>query len=100
MFNKRSADWILDVKRHLKFRDRFIVLTSTRFIVMSVTPASNDALDGGIGEAGATILLAWRHYRSAEDFTLQMSVQMMSEDGKLQGQRWVEGPTDEEQSHA
>jgi RNA polymerase I-specific transcription initiation factor RRN6 len=82
MFGKNSTDWILDVKQHPKHRRRFIVLTSTRLIVMEVT-TSRDASDGSTEDAGAAIVLSWRHYRSAEDFTLQMSMQIMSENGEL-----------------
>jgi RNA polymerase I-specific transcription initiation factor RRN6 len=81
MFSERSADWILDVKRHPKLRDRIFVLTSTRLILMVVSPSSED-VNAGMDGAGATILAAWRHYRGAEDFTLQMSVQMVSDNGK------------------
>ncbi|KAJ4368162.1 hypothetical protein N0V83_006518 [Neocucurbitaria cava] len=78
---KRSAEWILDVKRHPRFRGRFFVLTSTRLILVAVTTPS-EALDANVGAAGAFILTSWRHYRDAEDFTLNCSVQVLA-DGNL-----------------
>jgi RNA polymerase I-specific transcription initiation factor RRN6 len=82
LFSKRSADWILDVKRHPRDRSRVFVLTSTRLTLISITAPSQ--LLPGAGEAGAVALASWRHYRGAEDFTLQMSVQLLSDDGKSQ----------------
>jgi RNA polymerase I-specific transcription initiation factor RRN6 len=83
MFSERSADWILDVKRHPRDRGRVFVLTSTRLALLAVT-ASSEKSGASTEEPGARILASWRHYRSAEDFTLQMSVQMASDDGKPQ----------------
>jgi RNA polymerase I-specific transcription initiation factor RRN6 len=83
MFSGRSADWILDVKRHPKHRGRVFVLTSTCLVLLAV-PTSSDHFSTSTAEPGATIIASWRHYRGAGDFTLQMSVQMASDDGKLQ----------------
>ncbi|KAG9194538.1 hypothetical protein G6011_04573 [Alternaria panax] len=78
IFSERSADWILDVKRHPKDRSRVFVLTSTRLILIAVTAPSEHL--SGADETGAKILLSWRHYRGAEDFTLGLSVQMLADD--------------------
>ncbi|KAF1846740.1 uncharacterized protein K460DRAFT_285530 [Cucurbitaria berberidis CBS 394.84] len=80
LFTKRSTEWILNVKPHPRYRGRFFVLTSTRLIVMAVTTLS-EALDATAGKAGVAILMAWRHYRGTEDFTLDFSVQMLAHDG-------------------
>ena len=80
IFSERSADWILDAKRHPKDRSRVFILTSTRLTLIAITAPSE--LLSCAHEAGAKILLSWRHYRGAEDFTLGMSVQMLTDDGK------------------
>lgn len=77
---QRSPDWYLDVKRHPGSRDLFFVLTSTYLAVMAVTTPS-EALDATAGEAGATIVMSWRHYLGAKDFTLHLSVQVLSDSG-------------------
>ena len=82
MFSERSADWILDIKRHPKHRGRVFVLTSTCLVLLAV-PTSSDHFNASTEEPGASIIASWRHYRGAEDFTLQMSVQMASDDGEL-----------------
>jgi RNA polymerase I-specific transcription initiation factor RRN6 len=79
-FSERSADWILDVKQHPEDRHRVFVLTSTRLTLIEVT-APSELLSSAAG-AGAKILLSWRHYRGAEDFTLGLSVQLVTGDGK------------------
>ncbi|KAH7398253.1 RNA polymerase I-specific transcription initiation factor RRN6-like protein [Pyrenochaeta sp. MPI-SDFR-AT-0127] len=79
LISQRSPDWILDVKRHPKDRGRFFVLTSTDLALIAVTTTS-EALDATAGEAGATIMMSWRHYRGADDFTLQICVQMLSDE--------------------
>jgi hypothetical protein len=55
------------------------VLTSTDVLLMSVTTRS-EAVDATVGPVGARVLLSWRHYRGAEDFTLSISVSMLEED--------------------
>jgi RNA polymerase I-specific transcription initiation factor RRN6 len=80
LFSERSADWILDVKRHPRDRTRVFVLTSTRLTLFSVT-APSELVPNASG-TGAVILTSWRHYRGAEDFTLHMSMQMLSNDGR------------------
>ncbi|KAF2129252.1 hypothetical protein P153DRAFT_431243 [Dothidotthia symphoricarpi CBS 119687] len=79
LLNQQSSEWILDVKNHPRYRNRFFVLTSARLFLMAIT-TSSEALDATAGEAGAVSLISWRHYRGSEDFTLQMTVQMLTED--------------------
>jgi RNA polymerase I-specific transcription initiation factor RRN6 len=79
VISARTSDWILDVKRHPSLRSRFFVLTSTDVLLMSVTTRS-EAVDATVGPVGARVLLSWRHYRGAEDFTLSISVSMLEED--------------------
>jgi RNA polymerase I-specific transcription initiation factor RRN6 len=81
LFPSRSSEWILDVQRHPKYNNRFFVLTSTHVVVLVVT-TSSASMDMTTSEAGATILLARRHYRGEEDFTLQLSVQSLIDDSK------------------
>lgn len=83
LFSKRSTDWILDVKRHPRLKGRVFVLTSTCLTLLAVTTAS-DALDATVGEVGATVLVSWRHYRGAEDFTLQINAQLLSDNGNTE----------------
>lgn len=80
LIRKRSSDWILDVKNHPKHRGRCFVLTSNSLVLMSIT-SSSEALDATNGEPGAYILVSWKHYRDDEDFTLHLSVQMLSDEG-------------------
>jgi len=87
LFSERSADWVLDVKQHPGDRSRVFVLTSTRLFLLSVTAPSE--LLPRADEAGARVLTSWRHYRGVEDFTLHMSVQMLSDDGTLQITRMI-----------
>jgi RNA polymerase I-specific transcription initiation factor RRN6 len=75
----RTSDWILDVKRHPSLRNRFFALTSTDVLLMGVTTRS-EAVDATVGPVGARVLLSWRHYRGAEDFTLSITVSMLDED--------------------
>jgi RNA polymerase I-specific transcription initiation factor RRN6 len=84
IFSERSADWILDVKLHPKDRSRVFVLTSTRLSLIAVTPPSE--LQSSADDTGAKILLSWRHYRGAEDFTLGLSAQTLADDGMCQAQ--------------
>ncbi|KAH8724887.1 RNA polymerase I-specific transcription initiation factor RRN6-like protein [Phaeosphaeriaceae sp. PMI808] len=76
--SKGTSDWILDVKRHPLLRGRFFVLTSTGLFLMAVTTI-DEAVDA-TAESGAWTLISWRHYRGAEDLTLNMSVHMLREE--------------------
>jgi RNA polymerase I-specific transcription initiation factor RRN6 len=81
LFTSRSAEWILDVQRHPKHNNRFFVLTSTHILVLGVT-TSSAAMDMTTGEAGAHVLLSRRHYQGEDDFTLQLSVHQLLNNGK------------------
>jgi RNA polymerase I-specific transcription initiation factor RRN6 len=81
LFTSRSAEWILDVQRHPKHNNRFFVLTSTHILVLGVT-TSSAAMDMTTGEAGAHVLLSRRHYQGEDDFTLQLSVHQLLDNGK------------------
>lgn len=81
LLSETSAEWFLDVKQHPKNMNWVFVLTSTRLILILVKSVGED--DASVDDAGATVLTSWKHYRSAEDFTLQMSVQILSDDGEL-----------------
>jgi RNA polymerase I-specific transcription initiation factor RRN6 len=80
LISPRSSDWIIDVKRHPILRGCFFVLTSTELYLMAVTTPS-EAVDSTVGAVGARVLLSWRHYRGAEDFTLSVSLSMLNDDG-------------------
>ncbi|KAL6710212.1 hypothetical protein ACN47E_009158 [Coniothyrium glycines] len=79
LFSERSADWILDIKRHPRYKGHLFVLTSVHLVLVAVT-TSSEALKFSTGEAGVHTLAAWRHYRGTEDITLQFSVQTISDD--------------------
>ncbi|KAF1993582.1 hypothetical protein P154DRAFT_557650 [Amniculicola lignicola CBS 123094] len=79
---KRSADWILDVKRHPTNKHNFFVLTSTQLVLMAVF-CHNDVLGNANIEAGAIILLSWAHFRGTEDFTLQICVPAVTEEESI-----------------
>ncbi|KAH3969747.1 hypothetical protein HBH68_137300 [Parastagonospora nodorum] len=79
VISPRSNDWILDAKKHPLLRGRFFILTSTELCLMAVTTPS-EAVDLAVGPVGARVLLSWRHYRGAEDFTLNISLSMLNDD--------------------
>jgi RNA polymerase I-specific transcription initiation factor RRN6 len=80
LFTRRSDEWILDVKPHPLLRSRFFILTSSNLFLVAVTTSAEAA--GIIASvAGAHVLLSWRHYRGAEDFTLSLSAGTLDEDG-------------------
>ncbi|KAJ4355335.1 hypothetical protein N0V95_003010 [Ascochyta clinopodiicola] len=78
---QRSTDWILDIKRHPQLQSRFFVLTTTKILIIEVTPlrATVDSTDD---QSGATILFSRRHYRGDEDLTLHLSLETLVDDGK------------------
>ncbi|RMZ72772.1 hypothetical protein GMOD_00007798 [Pyrenophora seminiperda CCB06] len=82
IIGQRSTDWILDVKKHPKDRSQFFVLTSSKLALMVVTMSSEAG--AGVDKAMVTMLASWKHYRSTEDFTLQMEVQLLSDEGESQ----------------
>ncbi|PVH96918.1 hypothetical protein DM02DRAFT_730873 [Periconia macrospinosa] len=75
----KSADWILDIQKHPGNGNYCFVLTSTRLVLLAVTCPSDD-FEGDDVNSGAIIVASWLHYRSSEDITLQICVQM-SPDG-------------------
>lgn len=76
---KRSTDWILDIRRHPRYQNQFLILTSTRLFVVAVTTLSA-TVDSTAGHAGMAILLSRRHYRGDEDLSIQLSVQTLVDD--------------------
>jgi RNA polymerase I-specific transcription initiation factor RRN6 len=76
----RSEEWILDVRSHPLLRSHFFILTSSNLFLISVTTLA-EAAGMATGAAGAHVLLSWRHYRGAEDFTLSLSVGTLDEVG-------------------
>ena len=75
-----TPDWILDVRKSLKKKDRFYVLTSTCLHIAEVRTSVDTEINQG-KEAGASIVLSWRHFRGGEDTTLQMCIPTDNEDG-------------------
>lgn len=76
--NQRSAEWFLDAKLHPKHANQVFILTSTHLIMVLVNSLAEAS--GSAEESVTTVLASWTHFRDAEDFTLQMTVQMLSED--------------------
>lgn len=77
----RSADWILDVKPHPKIKDQCFVLTTTRLLLIAVTPWDHDLVPDS-QTAGARILISWAHFRGCDDITLHLCVHS-SDEGKI-----------------
>jgi len=77
---ERSADWILDVRRHPSNKNHFFLLTSTRLFLVAVTCPSDDPEFAHV-EPAAAVLLSWTHYRGIDDITLQLCVHIASEQG-------------------
>jgi len=75
----KSGDWILDVQRHPFQSGCIVVLTSTYLYLISVT-TSTHVVNTATNEVGAQVMTSWRHYRSADDFTLSMSAQDLGEE--------------------
>ncbi|KAF2816439.1 uncharacterized protein BDZ99DRAFT_407237 [Mytilinidion resinicola] len=67
----RTSSWILDVQRSQQNQKRFFVLTSTMLYLVEVRSAAEDT-DYGLQESEAAVILSWRHFRGAEDLTLQI----------------------------
>ncbi|KAH7561425.1 hypothetical protein BM1_02529 [Bipolaris maydis] len=76
--NQRSAEWFLDAKLHPKHANQVFILTSTRLILVLVNSLAEES--GSAEKSVTTVLASWTHFRDAEDFTLQTTVQMLSED--------------------
>jgi RNA polymerase I-specific transcription initiation factor RRN6 len=77
---ERSADWILDVKRHPTNKKHFFLLTSTRLFLVAVTCPSDDP-EFTDTEPGAAVLLSWTHFRGMDDITIQLCLHITSEEG-------------------
>jgi RNA polymerase I-specific transcription initiation factor RRN6 len=74
-----STDWILDLKRSPNNHRQLFVLTSSRIYWVEVTEAGEDGDDIN---AGSRIILSYRHFRDANDESLQLSV-LKDDDGML-----------------
>lgn len=64
-------DWILDLKRSTVDLGHLFVLTTTRIFWLNVLPAAEDHPST---ESGVKILLSHRHYRTASDETMKMTL--------------------------
>ncbi|ESZ91686.1 hypothetical protein SBOR_7943 [Sclerotinia borealis F-4128] len=64
-------DWILDIKRSTVDLAHLFVLTTTRIFWLKVTPAGEDGLNR---ESGVKVILSHRHYRTATDETMTMTM--------------------------
>ncbi|KAF2497030.1 hypothetical protein BU16DRAFT_484474 [Lophium mytilinum] len=67
----RTSSWILDVRRSPQNQKRFFVLTSTMLYLVEVRSGAED-IDFGLQASEAAVILSWRHFRGAEDVTLQI----------------------------
>lgn len=68
---KRHSEWILGLKRSARNPAHIFILTTSRLIWFDVSPNSvSDAEDTG---SSLFPRLSWRHYRDADDTTLQLS---------------------------
>ena len=67
-----SADCILDAKEDYLNCNRFYVVTSTQIFYLRVD--TEDGPDSGAVQAGATVVLCWRHFRSFGDLSLRISI--------------------------
>lgn len=64
-----SPDWILDIKRSLANPSHLFVLSTARIFWVEIVPAGDDKKI----QAGAKILLSYRHFRDANDETMRLS---------------------------
>ncbi|KAI4284323.1 MAG: hypothetical protein L6R38_001527 [Xanthoria sp. 2 TBL-2021] len=71
---KKSADWILDVRRVSTQSEYIFMTTSSRIFWIHLVSEHFDSTEQT--RLSANILLAWRHFRSMEDISL--STQIMS----------------------
>lgn len=73
LFEPKSADQIIDMKRSpLNFSHVFL-LTSTRVFWLNVALVDHSQRDGGL-HAGIEILLSWVHFRDQRDTSLRLDV--------------------------
>lgn len=64
-------DWILDIKRSTVDLGHLFVLTTSRIFWLKVIPAGEDGVNM---EAGVKVLLSHRHYRTATDETMKLTM--------------------------
>ena len=76
---ERSADWILDMKRHPRDRTLLFVLTSARLYLAALRPPSGVATSDP-EDSAVTVLMSWAHFRGTEDITLQLTLHMSTEE--------------------
>ena len=66
-----SADCVLDAKEDPLNTNRFYIVTSTQVFYLRVD--SEDGPHSGGVQAGATVIICWRHFRSFGDLSLRIS---------------------------
>ncbi|KAL4999517.1 RNA polymerase I-specific transcription initiation factor RRN6-like protein [Aspergillus recurvatus] len=68
---KRPSEWVLDIKRSTRKPSHIFILTTCRLIWFEIPPASiPDDDDTGLSLSSR---LSWRHFRDADDTTLQLA---------------------------
>ena len=72
LFEPKSADQIVDMKRSPSNLSHIFLLTSSRIFWLNVSNYQNHR--GGGLEAGAQILLSWVHFRDQQDSSLRLNV--------------------------
>lgn len=73
LFEPKSADQIIDMKRSPLNPAHVFLLTSTRVFWLNIT-FDNHSQSEGTSEAGAEILLSWVHFRDQQDISLRLDV--------------------------
>ncbi|KAL4801233.1 RNA polymerase I-specific transcription initiation factor RRN6-like protein [Aspergillus unguis] len=75
---KRQSEWILGVKRSTRNSSHIFVLTTLRLVCFDVNPETSQARE----DTDNTISprAAWRHFRDADDVTLQLTSLTVDED--------------------
>ncbi|QSZ33269.1 hypothetical protein DSL72_002857 [Monilinia vaccinii-corymbosi] len=66
-----NKDWILDVKRSTVDLGHLFVLTTTRIFWLKIIPAGEDGLNM---ESGVQVILSHRHYRTATDQSMKLTM--------------------------
>ncbi|KAJ9658374.1 hypothetical protein H2201_007814 [Coniosporium apollinis] len=79
---ERSPGWFLDVRRDPVNDGHVVVLTSTHLFLVCLDGVSMGN-DSSQSTSKARIVLSWRHFRDAEDITMQLSVFADDEDTLL-----------------
>lgn len=65
----KSSDWILDLRRTPASTDHLLVLTSSRLILLNLSPSAQKVTS----PVPAATLVSWGHFRSPKDISLSMS---------------------------